>query len=456
MYGTIESTHTRIIEKINTGKKCLESLSIIVIDLIKELTVIAETSLTCAKPKTKPKAKTTTTAKKPTTRTRKQVDKSAVTPTLTPAAAIDVLDNLQLNLARDELETVENEYSMAVIDVLSSYYDSGSAGTGSGHGGCSTNTVTKTYYRILSSDNFVSKVDRYLTKTITSITIIQEAIVGLVAANGLSAILIHAQNALSIVINQHIEKKVYEMCKCGARMTVKPERSELHCDDCGKIKDIIGAVFRDDQFYPQEGNKTKHGGYDTSRHYRFHIERLQALENKTFDETMLSRIEDVIRKDKYDRRLLNCETMRDILRDPRVTVVKECSGAGTTSTSITKGTKLNDHAPLLVKLMGGPAPPHLSFQENKLASIRFSKIMHLYEVVVPSGGNKPYYPYFIFKIFEHMFAGNTQKLRLLDYIHLQSRDTVIKHDKIYEQICAIADPDDGLVYTPTDRNYFRI
>jgi hypothetical protein len=58
--------------------------------------------------------------------------------------------------------------------------------------------------------------------------------------------------------------------------------------------------------------------------------------------------------------------------------------------------------------------------------------MKLYDMVNPEGGNKPYYPYFIYKILEEMFKDNAEKSRLLDYIHLQSRETVIKNDKYYQ------------------------
>jgi hypothetical protein len=238
--------------------------------------------------------------------------------------------------------------------------------------------------------------------------------------------------AQQIEVNLKIEKSNYEVCKCGTRMTIVPEFSELKCNGCGKIKTIYGVVFRDDQFYPQEGQKTKHGGYDPPRHYRFWIDRIQALENRVFPDDVLKKIDGVIVQDGIDRHTLNIRIMRGILKE-------------------IKCTAFNDHAALLVVLNGGPAPPRLEFQQNRKMSNRFHKAMSLYDVVVPSGGNKPYYPYFIYKIIENEFKGNAEMLRLLDYIHLQSRDTVVKNDKIYEQMCKLADPEkDGLVYTPTD------
>jgi hypothetical protein len=232
-----------------------------------------------------------------------------------------------------------------------------------------------------------------------------------------------------------MEKKVYEICKCSWRMSVIPELSHLRCENplCGRIKNIVGAVFRDDQFYPQEGQKTKHGGYDTNRHYKFWMERLQAQEPKVFNETDLKNIETILKRDDYAPDKINCETMRHILKDPLV-----------------RATSLNDHVPLLVKTFGGRPPPLLDHNENKMCAIMFSAAMKLYDTINPDGGNKPYYPYFIYKIVEELFWDKPDQLRLLDYIHLQSRETVIKNDKYYESMCELADPSLGLVYKPTN------
>jgi hypothetical protein len=38
--------------------------------------------------------------------------------------------------------------------------------------------------------------------------------------------------------------------------------------------------------------------------------------------------------------------------------------------------------------------------------------------------NRPYYPYFIYKIAEDEFKDNPEKLKILDYIHMKSEDTI--------------------------------
>lgn len=237
--------------------------------------------------------------------------------------------------------------------------------------------------------------------------------------------------SLAVEVEIRVAKIDYETCKCGRRMTVLPENSELICA-CGRTKELIGAVFKDNQFYPQEGQKTKHTDYTPNRHYQFWIERIQGLENKTFADADRAKIDAVIARDGILPCELNVELMRKIL--------KECG----------LSTQLNEHATLLVKLCGGTPPPLLTFHENKLASTRFDKIMELYAEINPAGKNRPYYPFFIYKILETMFDGNVEKLRILNYIHLQTRCTTIKNDGYYRQICARARPEDGLIYRAVD------
>lgn len=344
-----------------------------------------------------------------------------------------LMDTIHINIVEDELNTLDVNYNLSIIAVLGDYYDSSTG----------EEEKTKRFYRIITSENFVSILNDIISKIKSMINTLHK-VLGLKIfpkitskefEYDLDSCYRSAESAHNIILTMGIEKQDYEICKCGTRMTIVAELSELRCDACYRIKTILGTVFRDDQFYPQDGQKTKHGGYDTNRHYRFWIERLQALESKTFTEDIQTKIDYVITRDNYERRLLTCEQMRTIIKDPKVS-----------------GSKLNEHAPLLVKMFGGVPPPMLDFHENKRLSNKFNKAMILYDVVNPDSSNKPYYPFFIYKIIEHEFRENPEKLRLLDYIHLQSRETVIKNDKDYREMCRLAQETgvEGFVYSPTD------
>jgi hypothetical protein len=396
MFGTIESTHNKIIEKILLIKNALDSLRL-----------IAETYKNIV-----------------ANRTGKKY-----------LECVRILDNLCINLAYDNLETLEDNYKVSIVSILSEYYANND----------NEDKNTREYYRIITSENFIANIDGVIARARSIIKFLHLILDAGVVSKAetketeyrLDDILKSIEHAANIEIEIALEKRQYEICsKCNTRMIVIPEFSEYHCENplCRRIKRIEGTVFRDDQIYQQEGQKTKHGGYDTGRHYKFWIDRIQGIETKTFDEEKeLAPIGYVIQRDGYAKHERTCETMRAILKDP-----------------IVSATYLNDHATLLVKTFGGPSPPLLEFKDNRLCASRFNMTMKLYDIVNPDGGNKPYYPYFIYKILEHMFRNDPEKARILDYIHLQSRETVIKNDKFYEQIAAIAPPDSGIVYCATD------
>lgn len=330
-----------------------------------------------------------------------------------------------------QLGMFRDKYFVTVAQSLAEYYNDNTR-------------ATDEYYLIITSENFITHLNEFASALTTAAqllicaaeTPLTDAQKTKEYVNEVKAIMMQISHAASIDMYTELIKDDYETCTCGTHMIVYQELSELRCPSCGFVRAIVGAVFRDEQFYPQEGQKTKHGGYDTNRHYRFWIDRLQAMEVAAFDDGVIEKIARVIARDNYTRDELNCSLMRKILKDPTV-----------------KASKLNDRVPSLVKLFGGQPPPVLTFAENKICAAKFSRVMELYETINPDGGNKPYYPYFIYKIIEQMFRNNPEKLRLLDYIHLQSRETVIKNDRYYKQICEIASPEDDLIYTPTDPSF---
>jgi predicted nucleic acid-binding Zn ribbon protein len=317
----------------------------------------------------------------------------------------------------DDVNKLEKDYLVRMATVLSDYY---SAGKPAHH--------NKIYFRLLASGSYVACVDEMINRMAEQ----ARNILGLISrAPDLRDLLKYAEGADNTEISMQLVTCDYEMCECGQRRTQMPDTSELVCPACGRVKTMVGVIFRDDQFYTQDGQKTKHSGYDTSRHYRFWMDRLQAIETKSFAREELAKIEYVIGRDKYNKYDLTCEVMRRILKDPQVSL-----------------TRLNNHVPLLIKTFGGRPPPTLTFQENQLCAAKFSLAMSAYTIVNPSGGNKPYYPYFIYKILYVMLADG-EKIRILDYIHLQSRETVTKNDILFKKICDYAH-DPVLVYTPTD------
>jgi hypothetical protein len=125
-----------------------------------------------------------------------------------------------------------------------------------------------------------------------------------------------------------------------------------------------------------------------------------------------------------------------------------------------KLTQYNDNCSKLIKNITGRAPPQPDCQALRRFCVKFNKIVDLLDLVKDPDNNRPYYPFFIYKIIEdeaiNLSKRNQNKsakelYKLLSYIHLQSDDTIKKNDNTYKQICEISIDVDELTYRPTER-----
>ena len=325
-----------------------------------------------------------------------------------------------VNTIADKCKTLVIDYRLAVVDVLNKYYST-------------QQPVSREYYITLSSENILTGIhDAHAD--LNACYLVLSNLGTKTPPDGILDAYLDAleENLKNVNINTIIIPVVaddYETCYCGARMVIMQAISKFHCNACDAYKTIEG-VHAADQSQGQTEIKQRSSGYDPNRHHRTWIEQIQAVANKDFTQTELDTIDRALVERAVVRSALTCEYMRTILK-------------------IKKMTKYNDFVPLLVKLMGGPTPPQLTFEDNRVEAVRFARAIELHSIVVPGGGNKMYYPYFIYRIYEHMFRADPYKKKILQFIHLQSYDTIMKHDKIFEKICDLANPDDELVYTPT-------
>jgi hypothetical protein len=352
---------------------------------------------------------------------------------------------MRSNALATSAENLLTDYRLSVVGILSNYYRMQQH----------NEEINKNYYKIITTENFVSRVDELVKQAEYISLVIKKIIIdakwqiheykpcsdsnnrdnNVILTN--CSILIDEINSLitstnAIIIAVGLNQTNYDTCECGAKRVHIPELSELRCSSssCGLVKIIVGCIFKEDQ-YASDTQKSKCNGYDFGRHFKFWMERLQALEHKIFNEGDLARIKECIVRDRTLNCEITCVRMRGYLKELNLT-------------------EYNDHVPLLVKMFGGYGPPQYDFQETRDIAIKFNKIINLYHKVNPNGSNRPYYPFFIYKIVEHKFRDNPEKLRLLDYIHLQSDDTIKKNDSYYEKICALASPEDGLIYSATN------
>lgn len=161
----------------------------------------------------------------------------------------DILSKLEgsrINLIIDDFENLEKDYCLSVVDILSTYYNN------SGN----EEEVTKQFYQIITSENYPTRIDEYIQKAHSLLALIKntgDASVNIELAAGLSADKLNKvqkqiDNANNIHVAMDMKKSNYDKCKCGEKMVIVPELSELQCPSstCGRIKVIYGVVFRDD------------------------------------------------------------------------------------------------------------------------------------------------------------------------------------------------------------------
>lgn len=328
----------------------------------------------------------------------------------------------------DNAAKIQAEYYSACSSILARYYN-----------GEDNNAITTTYRAVVDSRAISNKIDAFVIKIaavadINDVTIDCRVIVTnnkkrKVKMNTADETLFRLVEAIEQIQIFGRKTVMSNKCPCGGEYEVQPATSQKKCVVCGLIEDIHGVIFKT-EFSSQETTKSKSTSYDTSRHYKIWIERLQAIEKKTFDQNTINTLKSTMRKHGYTVADLTCEKMRDMIKRAK----------------LSRNESLNEHVPLLIKTFGGRAPPILSPSEDKLLQVRFAKVMLLYTLVNPNARNKPYYPYFIWQLVAEMFKDVPSKLRLLDYIHLQSAETIRKNNEHYQAICALADPGDGIVY----------
>lgn len=236
-------------------------------------------------------------------------------------------------------------------------------------------------------------------------------------------------NKTKIIYN--IDDINYDVCLCGNKMIIQYNTSELLCIKCGYVHTLIGSVFEDSQFFNQEGNRYKHGSYDPNRHCKFWIERIQAKENTIIDKAHIEKIEKCIKRDKIENiKNISVKQFRLYLKQTNLS-------------------RLNDHIPLIKKIITGYIPPQLNHNELHLLFNYFDKATKTYETIKPSSKkNSLYYPFLLYKLLEIIIQDENKKNGLLNCIHLQSYETLIDNDKIWAEICK---HNKEFTYKPTNK-----
>lgn len=216
-----------------------------------------------------------------------------------------------------------------------------------------------------------------------------------------------------------------ERCeRCNGRMEIEQNQSLMQCKapDCGVSFRLKGVLFEDDYYYVHDGKRSKHCNYDPSKHCKMWLERIQAREPVEIPVSIIDRTRDCVYRDGIvNKEDITCERIRKYLRQMNQAVYY-------------------NHVPLIRKILSGIEPPSMTDEEQHQVISYFNRIARIYDLIKSdSNPNLRYHPYFIYKIIEHLLQGEEHRRRrqdILACIHLQSRETLIEHDRIWKQICS--------------------
>jgi hypothetical protein len=336
------------------------------------------------------------------------------------------------NIINSALE-LKYEYELGSSNILSNYFKNNDI-TDNIADNIADNLIKKknffnVYHNFITNENFISKINRLILDLVKFINLNKFEY----------RVLKITDHILYLFNNNTVQNTIheihYDICECKNNMIIDSQLSVMVCEKCGMINEMTGTVFEDDQFYYQEGQRSKHGTYDPSKHCKFWVERIQARENTEIPNDIIAMIKLYIKRDKIqNKNHITCTLIRKYLRQSH-------------------NSKYNEHVPLIRKLITGLLPPQLTEYELQLINLYFDKVIFIFENIKPENKtNCPYHPYFIYKIIEQIIKKDSdriRKLQILSCIHLQSRETLICNDTLWKEICKKIKE---FEYIPTDRN----
>lgn len=306
-----------------------------------------------------------------------------------------------MELLIDDLEDINNTYEMGTINFLVNYLDK------------KNNPVFyNQYITFVKNENIIGKLNR-IFKQITRVYNKYDFDSNLLKRK--------MNDCNKICVSVDKVQKIDEKCSCGSEFILDADTSEQMCRDCGSVQKMYGVVFEDAQFFYQEGQRTKHGKYAPTKHCKFWVDCIQARESIDIPDEVIKKIKTCIIRDQIWVESITCPMIRSYLKELKFTIY-------------------NDHVPRIRKIVTGIEPQQLTDDELKKIYFYFGLVIQIYNRTKPNNKpNCPYHPFFIYKIIEQIFNKPKDRLKkknILSCIHLQSRETLIENDNIWEPICA--------------------
>jgi hypothetical protein len=219
------------------------------------------------------------------------------------------------------------------------------------------------------------------------------------------------------------------MCSnCGTAIANTFERTSIECETCGQVFDTTGLDSDDVVVMENDFRRPKSSGtFNPNRHYQFWVVHILARESEdelgTEDDPhgqqLIGRCQAIIKRDRRIVRLLRVSDIRKMLRE-------------------IGRTDLNKDAPLILRKLTGLGPPQPT-------DAFLQKVGHLFNAVIEAGEqvkrkervNRNFYPYYIYKILDSILSPDDVNREIMQFIYLQSDDTLRKNDIDWRNICQL-------------------
>ncbi len=315
---------------------------------------------------------------------------------------LDPDDDDQVSQAIVNLCKLQDLYNSETLLVLTNFYSSTSDE--------SKKAAHTDFVKIFHANNIIGELDRLynLTQRLKKIYKLEEP----------SLAELTKTYEISIIDESFTNTKADICTKCKIPYEIEEKTAEYVCMQCGRLEKLSGVVFEDEQFYYQEGQRTKHGKYDPIKHAKCWLERIQAREMTEIPKDVLNAVKACIKRDQLWLDRISCETIRKYLKQ-------------------LKKTGYNDHVPLIRKLITGIEPDQLTEHETQLVYMYFGIVLQVY-TTIKNDPNCPYHPFFLYKIIEQILSKPKDAKRrknILSCIHLQARATLVVNDRLWFSIC---------------------
>jgi len=211
-------------------------------------------------------------------------------------------------------------------------------------------------------------------------------------------------------------------CECGGKMLVDYEMGCHICAVCGASIASIVSMYVEDRGQMEGSSKPKSNSYKTHKHFDKWMNRILAIDVPRDGNEIVPLILKYFREKNIAKDMIDGEAIRSCLKRLGLN-------------------KYYVYTAWFLQEVSGAGPPQLTEEESRDIAYRFGIISDTFDIIRNKAEKKTgriYYPFFIYKIIATKFANRPDKMRILNFIHVQEEKTQSKNNAIYSKILKTA------------------